>query len=171
MIPGITHIENFIDNPSELFTFLTRSVIWDESMAARKTASFGKAYNYSQMSYPFQEFPAEIAQIIQKLTPAIGFEANNCLINYYLDGKSKMGFHSDTTDILEENTGIAIISVGETKTLKFKNIAHPEHMIEYNLNPGSLVYMTIALQSEWQHAIPKSDTENGRISLTFRKLK
>lgn len=167
---GIIHIEHFIENPDQLFDLLFSNVKWDERMTARKTASFGKAYNYSQIEYPYQEFLPELQNIIQKLKPVIGFEANNCLINYYLDGKSKMGYHSDQTDILEKNTGIAIVSVGETRTLKFRNIQNPEEFVCYELTSGSLIYMTQEIQGIWQHAIPKSDTENGRISLTFRQI-
>lgn len=139
-------------------------------MTARKTASFGKSYNYSQIEYPYQAFLPELEVINKKLKTVIGFEPNNCLINYYLDGKSKMGYHSDQTDILATGTGIAIVSVGETRTLKFRNIENPDLFINYELPSGSLVYMTQEIQALWQHSIPKSDTENGRISLTFRQI-
>lgn len=168
---GITYIENCIGNPAELFNILTKTINWDERMAARKTASFGKAYNYSQIDYPDQEFLPEIKKIIKQLTPIIGFEANNCLINFYGDGKSKMGYHSDQTDILETDTGIAIVSIGEPRILKFRKIENPEFFLTYELTAGSLVYMTQEIQKIWQHSIPKSNTENGRISLTFRKIK
>jgi alkylated DNA repair dioxygenase AlkB len=168
---GITYIENFIDNPTELFNILTKTVKWDERMTARKTASFGKAYNYSQINYPYQEFLPEIETIIKQLKPFIGFEANNCLINFYMDGKSKMGYHSDQTDILETDTGIAIVSIGEPRILKFRNIENPDKFLTYELTAGSLVYMTQEIQTIWQHSIPKSNTENGRISLTFRQIK
>lgn len=168
---GITHIDNFIDNSNELFDFLTTNVNWDSRMTARKTASFGKAYNYSQIDYPYQEFLPELEIINKKLKTVIGFEPNNCLINYYLDGKSKMGYHSDQTDILETDTGIAIVSLGETRTLKFRNIANPEQFLTYDLTACSLIYMTQEIQKGWQHSIPKSDTENGRISLTFRRMR
>jgi alkylated DNA repair dioxygenase AlkB len=167
---GITYIENFIENPSQLFNLLISTVKWDERMTARKTASFGKAYNYSQIEYPYQAFLPELEVINKKLKTVIGFEPNNCLINYYLDGKSKMGYHSDQTDILATSTGIAIVSVGETRTLKFRNTENPDHFISYALTSGSLVYMTQEIQALWQHSIPKSDTENGRISLTFRQI-
>ena len=168
---GITHIENFIDDPNDLFHFLTTNVNWDERMTARKTASFGNAYNYSQINYPYQDFLPELETINKKIKTAIGFEPNNCLINYYLDGKSKMGYHSDQTDILETDTGIAIVSVGETRTLKFRNIENPDQFLNYELTSGSLVYMTQDIQSVWQHSIPKSDTPNTRISLTFRRMR
>ncbi|MDW3196533.1 MAG: alpha-ketoglutarate-dependent dioxygenase AlkB [Cytophagales bacterium] len=167
---GITYIEDFLPNPAALFEKLQTEVAWDERMKARKTASYGKAYNYSQISYPFQEFLPELAEINQLILKALDFEPNNCLINYYLDGKSKMGFHSDQTDILEGQTGVAIVSIGETRTLRFRNINNKEELIDYPLPSGSLIYMSQEMQDEWHHAIPKSDTDQGRMSLTFRKM-
>lgn len=168
---GITYISNFIYNPEALFNQLMTTVQWDERMATRKTASYGAAYNYSQIDYPYQQFLPELAFIIQQLKPVIGFEPNNCLLNYYPDGQSKMGYHSDQTDILEPGTGIAIVSVGTTRTLKFRNIDNPEQFLVYELTAGSLVYMTQEIQMAWQHAIPKADTESSRISLTFRQMR
>lgn len=167
---GMTYIDNCIENPSELFDFLKASIHWDERMVARKTASFGKAYDYSQIHYPFQAFLPEMQQLISKIHSVLHFEPNNCLINYYLDGKSKMGFHSDQTDILAEGTGVAIISLGETRVLRFRNIENKESTIDYPLASGSLFYMTGEVQKEWQHAIPKSNTDKDRMSLTFRKM-
>ncbi len=168
---GITFIQDFLYHPNALYEYLKTNVNWDERMMARKTASYGVAYNYSQMSYPFQEMPDVLADICIRVKETIGFEPNNCLINYYLDGKSKMGFHSDQTDILEPNTGIVIVSLGETRVLRFKNIKDNEVIKDFQLPSGSLIYMTQELQEEWQHAIPKSDTENGRMSLTLRRIK
>lgn len=167
---GITYLENFIDHPATLFDYLSVTVNWDERMSARKTASYGKAYNYSQIAYPYQEVLPELQAIIDQLEPVIGFKANNCLINYYANGSSKMGYHSDRTDILEPGTGIAIVSVGASRTLKFRNINDPELFRSYELTAGSMVYMSQELQTQWQHALPKSKTEQARISLTFRQI-
>jgi alkylated DNA repair dioxygenase AlkB len=168
---GITFIENFIDKPNELFNILKTNVEWDERMSARKTASYGKAYNYSQISYPFQEFSAELNKVIESINKTLNFKPNNCLINYYLNGKSKMGFHSDQTDILHLNTGVGIVSIGETRILRFRNIENRELIKDFELPSGSFIYMTNEVQDKWQHSIPKSETENGRMSLTFRKIK
>ncbi len=171
MIEGITYIENFISNSNQLFDYLSTNVDWDERMTARKTASFGVAYNYSQISYPDQEFIPELKTMIKNIEEKLGFTPNNCLLNYYLDGKSSMGFHSDQTDILHKNTGVVIISLGEMRTLRFRKINTKEVTKDYPLTSGSLFYMTDAVQKEWQHAIPKTNTDLGRISLTFRKIK
>lgn len=167
---GVTYIEDFIENASSLFDVLVKDIVWDERMHARKTASYGKAYNYSQMSYPYQKFLPELEQMRLKIIPVLNFTPNNCLINYYLDGSSKMGYHSDQTDILEEETGVAIVSLGAERILRFRNIADNENIVDYKLASGSLFYMTQEVQDEWQHAIPKSDTHEGRLSLTFRAL-
>lgn len=161
---------NFIQNPQSLFELIDNSIIWDNRMKARKTASFGKAYNYSQMSYPFQEFPSFLEKIRQNIQTELNFEPNNCLINYYENGKSKMGYHSDQIDSLAKNTGIVIISLGETRLLKFRNIEDKTIFKEFELTSGSLFYMNQEIQNHWQHSIPKSNTENPRMSLTFRKL-
>jgi alkylated DNA repair dioxygenase AlkB len=167
---GITYIEHFLGQPDHLFSYLETNAGWDSSMAARKTASYGVSYNYSQITYPYQEMLSPLQDVATAIESTIGFLPNNCLINYYLDGKSKMGFHSDQTDILAENTGVAIVSLGETRTLRFRNIADKELIVDYPLPSGSLIYMTQAIQDSWHHAIPKSDTDLGRMSLTFRKI-
>ncbi len=168
---NVTYIENFIPNSQTLFNDLIENIDWDKRMKARLTASFGVAYNYSQISYPFNEMPKIIADLCKQIETRLNFLANNCLINYYPNGKSRMGFHSDQTDMLAENTGIAIVSLGETRTLKFRKIDNYSETFTVELTSGSLVYMTQKIQKNWQHSIPKSDTENGRISLTFRSIK
>lgn len=76
-----------------------------------------------------------------------------------------------TASILEPGTGIAIVSLGETRTLRFKNIKAPSEQVDFQLPAGSLIYMTQEVQDEWLHAIPASDTDNGRMSLTFRAIR
>ena len=55
-----------------------------QRMAARKTASFGQAYNYSQMAYPYQEFLPELEAINVQLETLFGFFSNQ----FYQDLKS-----------------------------------------------------------------------------------
>ena len=167
---GILHIDSFIAEPDSLYRRLMEIISWDESMTARKTVSYGKAYNYSQMTYPDTDFLPELEALLPPLEAVIRFRPNNCLVNYYPDGSSKMGYHADRTDGLEAGTGIAIVSLGTVRHLTFRNIADRELYMSYALIPGSLIYMTQEIQHAWQHAIPKSDTTEGRLSLTFRSI-
>jgi alkylated DNA repair dioxygenase AlkB len=169
MINGVTYLDNFIDNHHSLFLTIKNTSNWDKRMSSRLTVSFGNSYDYSGITYPNTTMPDYLNNIIDSINNTLGFIPNNCLVNYYLDGKSKMGYHSDRTDILADNTGVVIISLGATRTLRFRNI-NDGSIIDFRLNSGSLLYMTADVQNLWMHSIPKSDNDGGRMSLTFRKL-
>lgn len=159
-----------MDFASEIFLLLRETVIWNKQMASRYTESFGVPYHYSGMYYEEKQMP----DIIQELTLAVaektGYRANNCLLNYYLDGDSKMGFHSDDLSQLVKGTGVAILSLGVAREILFKH-KHAIDIIEsICLSHGSLLYMNDKNQQEWLHSIPKSNSQAGRISLTFRQL-
>jgi len=170
IVEGITFISGFLQEPQALYEVLERSVDWDERMQSRKTASYGAAYNYSQISYPYRTMLPELEALCTHIETALGFRPNNCLINFYPDGASKMGFHSDQAELLAPHTGVVIISLGDTRTIRFRKIDTPDETIDYSLEPGSMLYMLAEVQEKWQHAIPRSDSGKGRISLTFRKI-
>lgn len=161
----------FIPNSLALFELIKANVVWDERMKARKTASFGVPYNYSQIDYEVLPMPKYLHTIAQQIEMELGFLPNNCLLNYYVDGNSSMGFHSDSSVELVEGTGVAIVSLGSTRPIvyQYKADRSIEHTID--LPSGSLLYMSKAIQDEWVHAIPKKAEIGERISVTFRKLK
>lgn len=115
--PALMLRTGFVDDPDALFTALKTGVAWDERMKARKTASFGVSYDYSQIAYEEAPMPALLEALCVRLEGELGFKPNNCLLNYYPDGKSSMGFHSDETDGLADGTGVAIVSLGSVRTI------------------------------------------------------
>jgi alkylated DNA repair dioxygenase AlkB len=169
-IPNIVIIEKFVDNPNLLLKEIKENVTWDERIKARKTASFGVAYNYSGIIY--SEIPMSdcLISICAKIEAQIGFYPNNCLINYYIDGNSKMGYHSDSAKELQEGTGVAILSLGAERTISYRSKLNPEHKIKYKLKNGALLYMDNDVQQNWMHAIPKEFAVEERISLTLRRI-
>ena len=169
MIDGTLYIDNFIDNDIFLFDIIRDTADWDRRMSSRMTTSFGVSYNYSDISYPDVSIPNYLDDLIDRISNRIGFTPNNCLLNYYLDGRSRMGYHSDRTDILLPGTGVVIISLGSTRILRFRNISD-RSIVDFTLRSGSLFYMTAGVQNLWVHSIPVSDTDSGRMSLTFRNL-
>ena len=108
--------------------------------------------------------------ICQKIKSKIGFYPNNCLMNYYLDGNSTMGYHSDSAAELKEGTGVAILSLGAERTISYRNKLNKEHKVKYKLESGALLYMDNNVQQNWMHAIPKESNVGERISLTFRHI-
>jgi alkylated DNA repair dioxygenase AlkB len=168
--PAIHLNLSFLREPARLFAHLQETVVWDERMKARKTASFGVAYNYSQMFYPEVPMPESLAPVCAALGEELGFVPNNCLLNYYPDGAASMGFHSDTATGLAEGTGVAIVSLGAERSIVYRSKRDKTVRFSYPLPSGSLLFMSNQLQEEWLHAIPKQDGVGERISLTFRRV-
>ncbi len=140
-------------------------------MAARKTASFGHPYNYSQMRYAKVAIPPSMESLHQMLIEHLGIPFNNCLLNYYQTGKKTMGFHSDDTSGLIDRTGVAIVSLGSVRHISFRSIETPSIEVAYPLPPGSMLYMDDAVQKAWMHAIKREKDVGPRISLTWRALR
>jgi alkylated DNA repair dioxygenase AlkB len=171
MTPTLHFRPRFLPNPDDLFQHLLNTVAWDARMRARKTASYGVAYNYSQMHYPAQPLPHVLQEVAQRLLPEIGFLPNNCLLNYYEDGLASMGFHSDSLAELEPETGVAIVSLGSERELVFRHKQDKTNQHRYALPSGSLLYMPQAIQETWLHGLPASSHHEPRISLTFRAMR
>ncbi len=173
MGPGIFLEDGFLDRSTheKLFVSLVEDVEWDTSMQFRQTASFGVPYNYSQMAYAVAPIPDSLRPVVEKLHARLGIEFNNCLLNYYPTGESRMGFHSDDVSVLVPGTGVAIVSIGSTRQITFRSKANKSDEYVYPLLPGSLLYMDDAIQEEWLHAIRKAEYSEGRVSLTWRCLK
>lgn len=148
-----------------------KSLNWDCSMRSRRTMSYGIAYNYNQMSYPNTDIPNMFNPIIDWVTNSLGWTPNNVLGNWYLDGTNKMGWHSDDTSIMSDNTGVVIVSLGFNRSIQFRPINDKNNIHNIVLNHGSLFYMNNTIQDNFHHAIPPMDNATDRISLTFRKLK
>jgi alkylated DNA repair dioxygenase AlkB len=155
---------------TELYIQLRDRIDWDLRMSARKTACFGLSYDYSGVSYENKPMHSLLLPLCAQLQATLGFEPNSCLINYYVDGRSKMGFHSDEIDNLERGTEIIIISLGIDRKLSFRSKADYSQRLYYLLPHGSLLYMSQRTQEFWSHAIKRANVPEGRISLTFRRI-
>ena len=171
MAPDVLHIPNYIVDTDNLFDYVIHNSDFDTSMKSRFTASFGKSYDYNGMTYPAIPFPTNFNDVLSNLYYTVSFVPNNCLINLYHDGRSSMGYHSDNTDILTFGTGVAIISLGSTRTLRFKNKLDSSIIVDYVLDDGSLFYMDEAVQRDSLHSIQNSDTLSPRLILTFIHIK
>lgn len=164
---------NIIDDSNRMLYFLKNNITWDNSMISRKTASFGIPYNYSDIQYKQNKIPELFNDLINIVERSNGFVPNNCLINFYYDNKSKMGFHSDQIDILYKNSDIVIFSFGSSRFMRFKNKNDKSIIYDILLADNSYFSMSQEVQKEWLHSIlpDKSNEVNERFSITFRKIK
>jgi alkylated DNA repair dioxygenase AlkB len=170
--PEVTIRPNYIHSTAatQLYIQLRDRIEWDDRISARKTACYGLSYDYSGLTYENKPMHALLEPLCVQLQQTLGFEPNSCLINYYLDGRSKMGFHSDETDNLEAGTQIIIISLGTERKLSFRGRSDYSQRLQYLLPHGSLLYMSQRTQEFWSHAIKRANVLDGRISLTFRRI-
>ncbi len=169
--PDVRITDGFLPEHAALFELLRKSICWEESMAVRKTASFGVPYNYAQLSYPAVPMHAALLPVAAKLSAQLGIEFNNCLLNFYESGENTMGFHADDTTGLQAHTGVAIISLGSARKITYRSKLIPTIRHAFNLAPGSLLYMDSAVQETWVHAIRKQRDVGARISLTWRAFR
>ena len=168
--PVLDYWDDVVENQAVLYEELSNGLVWDERMRSRKTASFGLPYNYSGLSYDHVPFPERIEQIAAKVCCYTNMKANNCLANYYPDGESKMGFHSDATDHLLPGSGVAIVSLGARRTLTFCYVEDRAQQYPLALAGGSLLFVPLDVQQEWLHGLLPDEGGGGRISLTFRHI-
>jgi len=144
---------------------------WDDRIRARRTASLGRSYNYSGLSYPEAPFPAWLEALRRRVAARVGFAPDNCLLNDYPTGDHAMGFHVDNVSELEPDTGVVIISLGGPRTLRFRRLAARHEHLELPLAPGSLTHLPDAVHQTWQHGLPAEPGASRRVSLTFRRLR
>jgi len=169
-IEGVLYVPEFLGPHAEVLDWALASVTWDERIRARKTASYGAPYDYAGLTYAELPFPP----LLERVRAAVGTrteqDMNNCLLNYYPDGHSRMGFHTDSEAGIVPGTGVAIVSLGARRPLRFRRIAQLDERLDYVLAPGSLLFMPPRVQTLWQHAIPRTSCREPRVSLTFRSI-
>lgn len=98
---------------------------------------------------------------------------NGVLLNWYRSGKDSIGRHSDDEGDLVPEAPIVTISLGATRTMRFRpkggSASDETHL---KLSDGSLMVMYGDCQKTHTHEIRKEPTASGeRISLTFRVMR
>ncbi|MEM6994614.1 MAG: alpha-ketoglutarate-dependent dioxygenase AlkB [Myxococcota bacterium] len=167
--PDITITNDFVADHAPLFRSLVDGIEWDDCMRARKTASFGVPYNYSQMSYAPAGFPDLVRGVAERVANHVGWTPNSCLLNYYPQRRSSMGMHADNIDRLHPDSGIAIVSLGAPRVMVFER-DDGSNVCGRELRPGSLMVMGLVSQRGWRHGVPARPGVGPRISMTFRHV-
>ncbi len=166
----VRYVGGFVADADGLLAALRRETAWDTRMRARLTASFGVAYNYSQLTYPDAPFPPRLLALRERLEPLLGHPLTNCLANLYEDGTRTMGWHSDSEPAIRAGSSIAVVSLGAARPLEFRLKGTVELARSVLLEPGSLLVMAPSVQELWQHRLPRADGASARLSLTFREI-
>lgn len=139
---------------------IPRTVVW-----------FGQhAYGYSGIVHEAAPMPAEIRALCERLQHTTGQPYNGVLANRYQSGRDSMGWHSDDDYDPGQHPGVASISLGATRRFRMRH-RRQRTTVNLPLTHGSLLFMGEHSQTEWQHALPRTQRPVGlRINLTFRYM-
>ena len=182
--PQIQYAKNFLETSyaSRLMDRLKKNVEWHQPrifiygrwvQSPRLAAWYGDkgaVYRYSNMINEPLPWIDELLDLRSMVVQACGNRFNSVLANYYRSGADSMGWHSDDESELGPDPLIASVSLGGDRRFLFRH-RKDKHAAkhEVTLEHGSLLVMDRSVQSEWQHAIPKTKREVlPRINLTFR---
>jgi alkylated DNA repair dioxygenase AlkB len=88
----------------------------------------------------------------------------------YRDGRDSVAWHGDRIGRSRtEDTMVAIISVGDPRTLALRPRGGGGPTVRHELGHGDLIVMGGSCQRTWEHAVPKTARPVGpRISIQFR---
>ncbi|NRP58246.1 MULTISPECIES: alpha-ketoglutarate-dependent dioxygenase AlkB [unclassified Marinobacterium] len=178
-------IEDFLTacEADELLTELTNTLEWcQESITLYGkshsiprlqcfVASKGVRYRYSNLTMEGSGFPNIIESIKDKIESTANHSFNAVLCNLYRDGHDSMGWHSDNEPELGEQPVIASLSLGSTRTFRFRDLKSRKENVDFELSHGSLLIMNTGVQECWEHSVPKRlRVKQPRINLTFRRI-
>ena len=141
---------------------------------AVKKAAIRRYFLMSNTNHPIAANPLikSCFDEIDKLFPEA--KVNTVLLNYYPDGDATIPFHSDNEPEICRDSFIFTYSIGQTRTLVFRDIDSKKHLCNISLHHNSLIFFTKASQFLYEHSITSQTLDcthdKRRISLTFRKI-
>lgn len=177
----------YVEETKWMFEDLRSEIPWQEKnikvqgqyhRQPRLTAWFGDfPYQYSGLTLkPFQWSPL-LNMLRERIFKKSGLTFNSMLANLYRNEKDSVDWHSDDEASLGNNPTICSLSFGEIRNFEMRKKPEEEddysdmEIIKIPLPSGSLLLMSGASQSDWQHRVPKEYHSRGpRINLTFRNI-
>lgn len=137
----------------------------------------GAVMRYSGRRFRPRAWHPVLAKIRQQLEDLCTTNFNSVLVNLYRNGQDSVSWHADDEEELGAQPVIASLSLGATRSFRFKsrkktNDMQDEKNRQLNLGNGDLLVMQGDTQKHWLHCVPKCDISTPRrINLTFRHIK
>lgn len=132
----------------------------------------GRDYQYSGIKNTPNPWNKGLLYMKEQVELYAKTQFNSVLLNWYRDGQDSINWHSDNEPELGVNPIIASLSFGETREFYLRHAM--DHGIKFvvPLKHNTLLVMGGALQTNWQHTVPKrSSIKGSRFNLTFRDIK
>ena len=132
--------------------------------------SFGEEYRYNGSKSKPSNIPVILNSLIDKINNQFDLpdKINSCLVNKFSGPDSFLKEHSDDEMIIHPESSIYTISLGDTRTISFREL-NSGNQFEHKPSNGSLYTMTRKSQNYYKHEICKDELFTGvRYSITFR---
>jgi len=128
-------------------------------------------YTYSRTRFEPRPWTPALRELRAAMSRICGEVYNSVLCNLYRDGHDAMGWHSDSEPELGPEPVIASLSFGATRRFRLRHKRDQKLRLELDLDPGSLLLMAGATQTNYRHDLPRTARMVGpRINLTFRRI-
>lgn len=166
--------EKYFNHITDSFQFKQEKIkLYDkEVLQPRLTAVCGYPYRSLRDPNVFrrpQPWTKPLLELKEKIEPLADTTFTHALFNLYRDGNDHVSWHRDNERKQGENSVIASLSLGVTRTFQFRHFSKKEITRSVELTPGSLIIMRGKIQHHWEHRIPKTTKRIGaRINITFR---
>jgi alkylated DNA repair dioxygenase AlkB len=139
-------------------------------------ADTGCSYRYSGLVHPIEPWTTPLLRLRELLEHQLDCRFNSVLANRYRDGDDAMGWHADDEPELARDAPIASLSLGASRTLRFRprpgSIAAGRPPLALELADGDLLVMDPPTQRHWQHSLPRRRRIGAeRLNLTFRRVR
>ena len=113
--------------------------------------------------------PAALAAAHAAIRDYTGVPFTHVGMNFYRDGNDSVAPHNDKLKTLIPGHPIVLLSLGEARRMEIREKLPPRRVVRLDLESGSLLTMSHAMQATHDHGIPKTKHAVGpRISLAFR---
>lgn len=180
-------------NDKSLYNKILEEVEWNQEivyMAGKKyttdryTAICGdnnRVFKYSGKDMVAKGWSPTVYTLNNTISAVLNYQLNYCLLNYYKDGNTKLGFHADDEKSMVNGSPIISISFGSTRDFQIKPSSAEgkrkweelglNNSMNIELGNGDLLCMGGNMQKNYKHAVPiRKKVKDPRISLTFRRM-
>jgi len=130
-------------------------------------------YEYSGVKLPPKEITPFLRKYINwanRIDKKDGHKYSMILVNWYNDGKDYIGYHRDNERMIIPNTSVMTISFGGQRKLRIQS-NDKQTTFDVDMINNQYVVMGESFQREFKHSIPKSGSDERRISITLRKFR
>jgi alkylated DNA repair dioxygenase AlkB len=138
--------------------------------------AYGKTYSFASMEEEAKPLTKQLQKYIDwantnEINKGRPGGLNGILINWYEDGEHYIGWHSDNTTWLDDESSIYTISLGAKRTFKIREKKDKKNVTNYELDNNDFLIMGGEFQKYYQHHLPKRKRcKESRISITIRKF-